>query len=189
MVKPQAASVFHRFTSTSIGVFVIALATSLAGVFGLIVFGIGSERLSHLLSELAQGVLNSTYQFNAQLRELDSKIKEKIMTSPIGAVVLILLIGYSFILCKRWSFSCHKYATKKDLAIAVASLSEKLTDLSENLESAKCELSHKIEALACKVEDISTEVTNIRSNVAGREAPLRVWRTVGNFKNPKDSTF
>ncbi|KFK43537.1 hypothetical protein AALP_AA1G139700 [Arabis alpina] len=155
-----------------IGVFVVALATSLAGVFGLIVFGIGSERLSHLLSELAEGVLNSTYQFNAQMRELDSKIKEKIMTSPVGAVVLILLIGYCFILCKRWSFSGHKYATRKDVDIAVASLLSDLNNLSETMESVKCELSNKLEALDRKVEiqKLLTQVTNIRSNVAGRKA-------------------
>ncbi|VVA91359.1 unnamed protein product [Arabis nemorensis] len=165
MVKPQSESVFHRFD----WVFVV-LATSLAGVFGLIVFG------SVLLA-------SQVFISSCPIRDLASENKEIIMTSLgyasyVVVVVFILLIGYCFVSCKDLSFSDHMYATKKDLAIAFSSLSKDINDLKKNIESANRERSNKLKDLACEIEKQCKTSEMILTKDGQYDEPLRVRRTV-----------
>ncbi|GAU32749.1 hypothetical protein TSUD_323170 [Trifolium subterraneum] len=105
----------------------------------------------------------------AQVRQLAQEIRELSLSRPMtiyndrsssGGLASYLLpaaaigaAGYCYMRWRDWSFSDLMFATKKNLANAVATVSKQLENVHETLASTKRHLTKRLEGLDSKIEE------------------------------------
>ncbi|CAK8567037.1 unnamed protein product [Lathyrus sativus] len=125
----------------------------------------------------------------AQVRQLAQEIRELTLSRPMtiynesssrGGLASYLLpaaaigaVGYCYMRWKDLSFSDVMFATKKNMANAVASVSKQLENVHETLASTKKHLIKRLEGLDLKVEEqnelgqhISNDVNAVKSDLS-----------------------
>lgn len=125
----------------------------------------------------------------AQVRQLAQEIRELTLSRPMtiynesssrGGLASYLLpaaaigaVGYCYMRWKDLSFSDVMFATKKNMANAVASVSKQLENVHETLASTKRHLTKRLEVLDLKVEEqnelgqhISNDVNAVKSDLS-----------------------
>ncbi|CAJ2668314.1 unnamed protein product [Trifolium pratense] len=125
----------------------------------------------------------------AQVRQLAQEIRELSLSRPMtiyndrsssGGLASYLLpaaaigaAGYCYMRWRDWSFSDLMFATKKNLANAVASVSKQLENVHETLATTKRHLTKRLEGLDSKIEEqnelgqhISNDVNEVKADLS-----------------------
>lgn len=127
----------------------------------------------------------------AQVRQLAQEIRELSLSRPMtiyndrsssgaGGLASYLLpaaaigaAGYCYMRWRDWSFSDLMFATKKNLANAVATVSKQLENVHETLASTKRHLTKRLEGIDSKIEEqnelgqhISNDVNEVKEDLS-----------------------
>lgn len=125
----------------------------------------------------------------AQVRQLAQEIRELSLSRPMtiyndrsssGGLASYLLpaaaigaAGYCYMRWRDWSFSDLMFATKKNLANAVATVSKQLENVHETLASTKRHLTKRLEGIDSKIEEqnelgqhISNDVNEVKADLS-----------------------
>ncbi|PNY05342.1 hypothetical protein L195_g001789 [Trifolium pratense] len=118
----------------------------------------------------------------AQVRQLAQEIRELSLSRPMtiyndrsssGGLASYLLpaaaigaAGYCYMRWRDWSFSDLMFATKKNLANAVASVSKQLENVHETLATTKRHLTKRLEGLDSKIEEQNELGQHISNDVS-----------------------
>ncbi|GAB2280311.1 hypothetical protein Dimus_014952 [Dionaea muscipula] len=104
---------------------------------------------------------------------------------PVGA---LSVVGYGYMWWKGFSFSDLMYVTKKNMEVAVSSLTKNLEGVSEAVAKAKMHLTQRIENLDGKVEYVKETTKSIENEVRNTRDDLsRIGSEFLQLKNTVES--